>query len=117
MVGFISGAQPLEHLNRCLDAGLTDKYRLEAPLQGPVLLDKFTVLVEGGRPDALQLSMGQCRLEHIAGIDGPFSGTGPDDGMNLVDEQDDLAPGLPHLLHHCLEPLLELAAELASRHQ
>ena len=39
-------------------------------------------------------------------------GAGADDGVQLVDERDDLAVGALDLLEHGLEPLLELAAVL-----
>ena len=37
--------------------------------------------------------------------------------MQLVYEQDDLALGLPYLVHDGFEALFELAPELGSRHQ
>ena len=37
--------------------------------------------------------------------------------MKLVDEQYDLALGLPDLVHHGLQALLELAPELGTCHQ
>ena len=42
----------------------------------------------------------------------PFGGAGADDGVQLVDEQDDLAGGVGDFLQHRLQPLLELAAIL-----
>ena len=42
----------------------------------------------------------------------PFGRAGADDGVQLVDEQDDLAGGVGDFLEHGLQPLLELAAVL-----
>ena len=96
---------------------LIDQHRLEAALQGGVLLDVLAVLVERGRADAVQLAAGQHRLEQVAGVHRAFGLAGADDGVQLVDEQDDLALRLLHFLEHGLEPLLELAAELGAGDQ
>ena len=91
---------------------LIDQHRLEAAFQGGVLLDVLAVLVERGGADAVQLAAGQHRLEQVAGVHRAFGLAGADDGVQLVDEQDDRALRLLHFLEHRLEPLLELAAEL-----
>ena len=51
-------------------------------------------------------------LEQVARVDRAFGLAGPDDRVQLVDEQDDLPLGGDDLLEHGLEPVLELAAEL-----
>ena len=48
----------------------------------------------GGGADAVQLAARERRLEHVAGVHGALGGAGADDGVQLVDEQDDLALGL-----------------------
>ncbi len=96
--------------------GWPDVDRLEAPLQGGVLLDVLAVLVEGRRADHAQLAAGQHRLDHVAGVHRALGGAGTDDRVQLVDEGDDLALGVGDLLQHGLEPLLELAAVLGAGH-
>ncbi len=74
---------------------LADQHLLEAPLQRRVLLDVLAVLVERGRADHPQLAAGQHRLEHVAGVHRALAGrAGADDGVQLVDEGDDLAVGV-----------------------
>ena len=51
-----------------------------------------------------------------ASIDA-FGRAGADHGVQLVDEEDDLALGVGDLLEHGLEPLFELAAVLRARDQ
>ena len=70
---------------------LIDEHRLEAAFQGRVLLDVLAVLVERGRADAVQFAAGQHRLEQVAGVHRAFGLARADDGVQLVDEQDDLA--------------------------
>ena len=106
-------AQPLQDLDRLLHRGRLDHHGLEPPLERAVLLDVLAVLVERGRADALQLAPGERRLEHVARVDGAFGGAGADQRVQLVDEQDDLLV-LGDLVHHRLEPLLELAAVLGA---
>ena len=100
-----------------LDAGLAHVDLLEAAFQRGVLLDVLAVLVQGGGADAVQLAARQRRLEHVARIHRAVGLAGPDHGVQLVDEQDDLAFVLGQVVQHALEPLLELAAELGAGNQ
>jgi hypothetical protein len=53
----------------------------------------LAVLVERGGADGLQLAAGQHRLEDAGGVDRALGGTRTDEGVDLVDEQDDVAAG------------------------
>ena len=97
------------------DRRLADEHLLEAPLEGCVLLDVLPVLIEGRGTDHAQLASRQHRLEHVAGIHGALAtGARADDGVQLVDEGDDLTVRLLDLIEDGLEPLLELAPVLGS---
>ena len=74
----------------------------------------LAVLVERGRADGAQLAAREHRLEQVARVHRAFGLAGADDGVQLVDEQDDLAVGVLDLLEHGLEALLELAAVLGA---
>ena len=102
---------PLQDLDGLLERGLLHHDRLEAPLEGRVLLDVLAVLVERGRPDALELAARERRLEDVGGIDRTLGRARADERVELVDEQDRVV-GVPQLLDDLLEPLLELAAVL-----
>ena len=75
-----------------------DKHRLEAALQSGVLLDVFLVFVEGGGANRAQFTARQSRLQHIGSVHGAFGGTGANEGVQLVDEQDDLPFGFGNFL-------------------
>ncbi len=105
-------AQAAQDRDRLLDRRLVDEDRLEAPLEGGVLLDVLAVLVERRRPDRVELAPGEHRLEQVRGVHRALGRAGADDGVELVDEQDDLALAVLDLLQDGLEPLLELAPEL-----
>ena len=94
--------------------GSPTMHRLEAALEGRVLFDVLAVFVERGRADAVQFAARQHRLEHIGRVHRAFGRARADDGVQLVDEEDDLPVGFGDFLQHRFEPLLELAAELGA---
>lgn len=57
----------------------------------PHLFDVLAVFVQRGGADAMQLTARQRRLEHVAGIHRAVGLAGADHGVQLIDEQDDLA--------------------------
>ena len=110
LVAVLEAAQDADGV---LDRRLADEHLLKAALQRGVLLDVFAVLVERGRTDQTKLATGQHRLDHVAGVHRALAGrAGADDGVQLVDERDDLPGGFLDLIEHGLEPLLEFAAVL-----
>ena len=98
-------------------AGLFHQDFLETPLQRGVLLDVLAVFIKRRRADAVQFATRQRRLQHVAGIDGTVRLAGTDHGVDFVDEQDDAAFVLRHLLQHRLQAFLELAAVLGAGEQ
>ena len=109
MVGLVAVAQALEDLHRLLDAGLLDLHRLETTLKGRILLDVLAVLVVRRRADRLELAARQHRLEHLCRVDRALGGARAHEGVDLVDEQDDVA-ARADLLEDLLQALLEVAA-------
>src|SRR5213596_3240770 len=73
----------------------------------------FAVLVEGCGADALDLAAGQGGLEDVRGIDGALGGARANQGVELIDEEHDLAAGAD-LIEDLLQALLELAAVLGA---
>ena len=71
--------QAAQDRDRVRNGRLADEDRLEAPLEGRVLLDVLPVLVERRRADAAQLAAGEHRLEQVAGADRSLRCTRTDD--------------------------------------
>ena len=71
------------------------------------------VLVQSGRADALEFAAAQGGLDDVRGVHRAFGGTGADDGVQLVNEQDDVL-GAPDFIHDGLDALLELSAILGA---
>ena len=113
VVGLVLLLEPAQDPDGLLDARLADQDLLEPAFERGVLLDVLAVLVEGGGSDHAQLAAGEHGFEHVARVHGALAGrTGPHNGVELVDERDDLSVGAGDLLQHGLQPLLELAPVL-----
>src|SRR6056297_1670253 len=112
VVDFVAFLQPAKNRDGVFHAGLADQHLLESSLERGVLFYVLAVFVQRGGADAVQVAAGQRRLEHVAGVHGPFRLAGADHGVDLVDEQDDAAFLLLQIAEDGLEALLELAAEL-----
>ena len=103
--------QPHQDLDRLRHRRRLNQHGLEAALQRAILLDILAILVQGRGPDALQFAACQRGLEHVGRIDRALGGSSPHQRVQLVDEEDHIL-ALDDLVHHGLEPFLELAAIL-----
>ena len=105
-----------QDLDRVLDARLLDIDGLEAALKGRVLGEVLAEFLGRGGADNLEGTTREHGLEHGARIDGALGRTGTDDGVHLVDKQDDVV-GFGCLLDYVLEALLKLTAILGARNE
>ena len=69
----------------------------------------LAVLVQGGCTDGLQFASSQHGLEDGGGVNRALCGTCTDEGVNLVNEQDDVAAGAD-FLQNLLQALFEVTA-------
>ena len=115
MVVFVLGLETGQDGDCIFDRRLLHLDRLETALESGVLFDVLAVFRQRRGTHDLQLSTAESRLEDIRGIHGSLGRACPHDGVQLVDEQDDIL-GLLDFVHHGLDPLLELASVLGARH-
>mmetsp|Transcript_5636 Transcript_5636/g.13061 ORF Transcript_5636/g.13061 Transcript_5636/m.13061 type:complete len:262 (-) Transcript_5636:541-1326(-) len=108
---FISRLQPLEDIDGLRLRRLGHVHRLEAPLEGGVLLDVTAVLGHGRRANALQAPPRERRLEQVGCVDRPVGSTRADERVDLVNEEHRVVRR-SHFVDDLLQPLLELAAVL-----
>ena len=109
--------QPFQDEVGIVGAGLHDIDLLEAPAERLVLVEDAAVFVKSRGTYAAQLARTQQGLEQVAGVHDPAGGgTGPDDGVHLVDEQDGVIAFL-QFGQQALEALLEITAVLGARQQ
>ena len=114
LVAVLESAQDADGV---LHRRLADQHLLEAPLQGGVLLDVLAVLLECGGADHPQFTAGQHRLDHVARVHRRLTaGARTHDGVQFVDERDDLTGRVLDVVEDGLEPFLELTAVLGARH-
>src|SRR3989338_5664926 len=100
-----------------LNRGLCHKHRLKSARQRGVFLNVLLVFLERRRSDSAKLPARQRRLQHVGSVQRPLRRTGPDNRVNLVNEEDDPSLGPLNLFHNVFEPLLKLAAILGASDQ
>ena len=117
VVHLVAVLQPTQNRNGVLDSRLAHQHWLKAPLERRVFLDVLLIFVERCRADGAQLAPGQRRLQHIRGVHRALRRACAHQGVQFVDEQNDLPLGLCDLFQHGLQPVLELAAIFRTSHQ
>ena len=88
---------------------------LETAFQCLVLLEILLVLVQGGGSDGAQLATGQRRLQYVAGVHCARRPACTHQGVDFINEKDNLSFAFHHFLHHAFQPFLELSLILSSR--
>ena len=116
MVRLVTLLEAAQDGDGVLHAWLAHEHLLETAFQCRILLDVLAVFVQRGRADQAQFAAGQHGLQHIAGVHRAFGRAGADDGVDLVDEGDDLAVRVLDLVQDALQALFEFAAVLRAGH-
>ena len=114
LVAFLEAAQ---NGNGVLDRRLLDHDGLEPALERGILFDIFAVFVQRGRADAVQLAACQHGLQEVARIHAALGLACADDGVQLVDEQENAAFGIFYFLQDGLQTFLKFAAVFCACNQ
>ena len=109
VVCLILREQALQDLHRQLDGRLRNLNRLETTLQSSIFFDVLPVLIQRRGTDGLELTASQLRLQQRRSVDGTFGGARTNNGVDLVDKEDDVAT-LVNFLKDLLQALLEVTA-------
>ena len=110
VVLLVRGLESVQDQHGVLDRGLPHLHRLEPALERGVLLDG-AVLLERGRTHEVQLAAREARLQDVARVGAAVARAArADHGVDLIDEDDELALVRGDLLHGLGEALLEVAA-------
>ncbi len=112
---FVFRPETFQNLDGFIDGRSLHFDVLEAAFQRGVLLNILAVLVECGGADALQLAPAQGGFDDVRGVHRAFGRAGAHDGVQLVDEQNDVF-GAPDFVHHSFDALFKLAAVLGAGH-
>ena len=82
---------PAQNGNRFFNRRFGYEHRLKTPCQRRVFFHVLFIFGKCGRPQTMQLSAGQRRLQQIGSIHRPFRRTGADDRMHFINKQNDSA--------------------------
>ena len=115
VVDLVALAEAAQDADRVLDGRLADHHRLEPAFERGILLDVLAVLVERGGANRVELAAREHRLEHVRRVNRALGRARPDDGVQLVDEQDDEALRVGDFLEDRLQALFELPAIFRAR--
>ena len=116
VVGFVFRCDATQDGDGVFHARLSYEHLLETAFQCRILFDVLTVFVECGGTDQAQFASREHGFEHVARVHGSFGRARADDGMDLIDERDDLPVRVLDFLQHALQAFLELATVFRTRH-
>ena len=103
--------------NGVFNRRLGDKYGLETTCKSSVLLDVLAVFIQCSSTNCAELATGKRWLQDVASVHGALGSAGAHDGVELVDEEDNLAVRLGHLFYHALQAVLKLTTVLCACYQ
>mmetsp|Transcript_7605 Transcript_7605/g.19920 ORF Transcript_7605/g.19920 Transcript_7605/m.19920 type:complete len:592 (-) Transcript_7605:365-2140(-) len=116
--------QPVHDCDRLLLRRLTYIDGLESARERGILLDVLAVLAHRRHANAREFASCEARLEQICKVHATATATTPsrgtsaaDDGVDLVNRENDLALRLFQLLEQRGDAVLQLAALLGARHE
>ena len=116
MVVFVFVFNLVQNQNGLLNGGRFYHHLLKTPFQSAVFFYILSVFVQGGGSNALDLPTGQCRFEHIGGIQTTGGASRTHDCVQLVYKENDVAVFFK-LGHNSLHALFKLSAVFGARHK
>ena len=90
MVGFVTFLESTKDSHSVFNTGLSDEHLLEATLERGILLNELAVLIQSGGTDQAQFTTSKHGLEHVGCCHGAFASTSTHQGVEFVDEGNDL---------------------------
>ena len=117
VMDFVLFLQTTQNSDGVFNRRLADHNRLETTFESGILFDVLAVFVKRSGTDGVQFATCKGGLEHVAGIHGAVArGTCAHDGVQLVDEQDDLPVRFLDFAQHGLQAVFEFATILRTCH-
>ena len=113
----IAFLQATENGNGVLHRRFIHLHRLEPAFQSGVLFNILAILVQRRCADTVQFAPRQHGLQEVARVHAALSFARAYNGVQFIDEQDDLALGLLHLVQHGLQAFFKFAPVLCARNQ
>ena len=105
-----------QNLNRLSNRRLIHADRLETTFKRGILFDILAVFGKGGCTDYLNFTTGKRRFENIRSAHRAFRVTSTDEGMYLIDKQDNITL-CTDFVNQSFNAALKLSSELGTRNQ
>ena len=115
VVHLIALLEPAQNCDRLLDRRFLHRHGLEPPLQRRIFLDVLAILIQRRRANTAQFPTRQLRLQHVRRIRRTLGIARADDGVQLVDEQNNLALSRRYFLQKRLQAVLKFTTILRTR--
>src|SRR5580698_7691120 len=116
MISLVAGPDSAKNHQHGFVARLFDNDQIKATGKRTILLYFFTIFVISCRANATQFTACERRFQDVGGIHATFVAACPNQRMQLVEEQNDLALACPALIDNALDPLFEFPAILSPCH-
>src|ERR1044072_6299722 len=116
-MNLITLLESAEDRDRLFDAGLVHEHGLKSSFEGFVLLDVLLIFLQGRCAHTAQFATGEHGLEHVRRIHRTLRLAGAHEGVQLVDEKNDLSLGLFDVVEYGLEAVFELTPIFRAGHQ
>ena len=113
---FIGFPQPAEHLKTLCFRRLCNANGLKPPLQCTVFLNILSVFLRCSGTNQFDLPSCKLRLEDVGSINGTFCGTCTDNGMQLINKENDFSICCG-FLQAIFQPLFKVAPILGAGQQ
>lgn len=114
VVHLVALLQTSQNADRVRQRRLLHDHRLESTRQRAVLLDAVAVLLQRRGSHARQITSRQRGLQNVGAIHRSRHTSRTHEGVQLIDEENDLTVALLHVLQHALQSLLEGTSEAST---
>ena len=117
MIDLVTFLESSQNGDRVLYGGLFDQHGLKSSFQSGVLFDIFAVFVQCGRTNAVKLTSCQHGLQQIARIHRAVRFARTDDGVQFVNEKNNLAFTCLDFSEYGFEAFFKFSAEFRTRNE
>ena len=114
MVSFVTFLESTKDCHGVFDTGLSDEHLLEATLECGVLLNELAIFIQGGGTDQAQFTTSKHGLEHVGCCHGAFASASTHQGVEFIDEGNDLTIRVIDFFEDCLEAFFKFASILCT---
>ena len=117
MIYFITILQSTQDRNRVLHSRFFYHNRLETPFQSGIFFNILSVFIQSGSTDTVQLTTSQHRFQHITRIQSTVRLAGTNNGVQLINEQNDLSVAVLHIIQYGFQTFLEFTSVFCTGYQ